>query len=91
MGSGETNRQTIFVIFPGNTKGLSVQSNIESLESVINFIVAINYFVFLEGVCTAVSGLNYLPCDESHYYNNLIGHCGVFFGLKWRIQRAEIF
>ena len=26
-----------------------------------------------------------------HYYNNFIRHCGVFCGLKWRIQRAKIY
>ncbi len=25
------------------------------------------------------------------YYNHFIGHCGVFCGLKWRIQRAKIY
>ena len=26
-----------------------------------------------------------------YYYNNFIGHCGVFCGLKWRIQRAKTY
>ena len=24
------------------------------------------------------------------HYNNFIGHCGVFYGLNWRIQRTKI-
>ena len=26
-----------------------------------------------------------------YYYNNFIGHCGVFCRLKWKIQRAKIY
>ena len=27
--------------------------------------------------------------NKKTYYNDFIGHCGVFCGLKWRIQRAN--
>ena len=38
----------------------------------------------------------FLPILSVHglvlaYYNNFIGHCGVFCGLKWKIQRAKIY
>lgn len=50
--SGETNRDTIFVIFLGNMKGLSIEFNIESVKTVINFIATTpggNYFCHFSG------------------------------------------
>ena len=28
---------------------------------------------------------------STYYYHHFVGHCGAFFGLKWRIWRAKMY
>ena len=47
--------------------------------------------VSILGIPVNYSLLNAVLNNIIVYYNNFIGHCGVFCGLKWRIQRAKIY
>ena len=44
-----------------------------------------NILIYLKSELYTISCLR-----VNKYNNNFIGHCGVFCGLKWRIQRAAL-